>query len=75
MRYLITFVLVGCTKTAPAMPSDETIYEALVDAGCLTASDTGLAAVREERTVQPPPAWMNCLSNGGTVAGCGVPCR
>ena len=40
------------------------------------ASDpvNGVQAVHAERALNPPVAWMNCLSGGGTVAGCAVPC-
>lgn len=75
---LAAVVLTGCnacqsTPTASS-PSDQAIYDELTDAGCLLRDDSGLAAVHAERALNPPAAWMNCLSNGGTVAGCAVPC-
>lgn len=74
-------VLAGCNSCQPTpapvlvTPSDQQIYAKLVDAGCLKATDGGVEAVHEERAMNPPPAWANCLSNGGTVADCNVPCK
>lgn len=39
----------------------------------LVDPDGGVAAVAAEHA-SPNPAWLNCLYNGGTVAGCKAPC-
>ena len=65
----------GCQPAAsPTTVSDQSIYDELVEAGCMKADNSGLAAVSAERALNPPVAWMNCLASGGTVAGCAVPC-
>jgi hypothetical protein len=75
----LALALTGCSSctpaVAPAPPSDSQIFDELVEAGCMKADDSGLAAVSAERALNPPKAWMNCLAGGGTVAGCAVPCQ
>jgi hypothetical protein len=69
--------LAGCNSCQPpALPTatDQSVYNALVDAGCLGPSDGGVAAVAAEHA-SPNPAWLNCMYNGGTVGGCQVPCK
>jgi hypothetical protein len=67
-------LLVGCKVIVPTSPSDQSIYQSLVDAGCMAATDAGPSDIAAERALPAPPAWLNCLVNGGTVAGCAVPC-
>jgi hypothetical protein len=72
---LLATGLCGCPSTpSPSSPSDQQIYSELVEAGCMKEDDSGLDAVTRERALNPPKAWMNCLSGGGTVSACGVPC-
>ena len=72
---LLGGVLVACTKTPPTTPTTPvSIYGALVDAGCLAADDSGLAAVQAESQIDAAPSWFGCLLEGGTVTGCNVPC-
>jgi hypothetical protein len=83
MKLAITIcavVLAGCNSCQPPPPvqataSDQAIYTKLVEAGCLAPSDGGVQAVHEELAMDARPAWANCLSNGGTVADCNVPCK
>jgi hypothetical protein len=70
---LIGAHLVAC-PSKPTTPSDQSVYQALVQAGCLKDDDAGLPAVIAEHQLPTPPPWLNCLYSGGTVAGCGVPC-
>jgi hypothetical protein len=70
-------LLLGCPTTSSgptSAPTPAVIYSELVAGGCLAASDGGVAAVTEEGQMTPPPSWYTCLAEGGTVAGCGVPC-
>lgn len=74
----IAVALAGCTcqpTSSPTTPlSDQAVYNELVEAGCMAADrDGGLAAVAAEHA-SPNPAYLNCLYNGGTIAGCAVPC-
>ena len=79
---LLVLVLVGacgaCSSCqpapTPALPTDQALYFEMVDAGCMAPDDGGPAYFTKERTLNPPPAWFNCLASGGTVAGCAVPC-
>jgi len=77
LALLASLALAGCNSCqppAPTAPTDTSVYLELVDAGCLKASDGGVAAVAEEHA-SPNPPWLNCLYGGGTVAGCAVPCK
>jgi hypothetical protein len=74
-------LLAGCDSCQPAVspppppPTAQTIYAEIVEAGCLAPDpDGGIAAVQGEMALRPPPAWMQCLQDGGTVAACAVPC-
>lgn len=62
----------GCQPPAP-VSTDTSVYQQLVEAGCLASSDSGVAAVAAEHA-SPNPTWLSCLYNGGTVQGCAVPC-
>jgi hypothetical protein len=65
----------ACQPAATAAATDQSVYSALVEAGCMMADpDGGVAAVAAEHA-SPNPAWINCLYNGGTVGGCAVPCK
>ena len=59
----------------PVGPSDTSIYQALVDAGCFAATDAGVADIAAERALPNRPAWANCVFSGGTIADCNVPCQ
>ena len=76
LAVVLVVALAGCNACQPAaapVVTDQVVYSALVDGGCLVASDGGLAAVAAEHA-GPNPAYLNCLYSGGTVAGCNVPC-
>jgi hypothetical protein len=68
-------LLAACQPPAPStLPTDQSVTAELVEAGCLAASDGGVAAVAAEHA-GPNPLWLNCLYQpGGTVASCSVPC-
>jgi hypothetical protein len=72
---LLVIVLAGCSgcpSTPPAADaSAEGIYQALQTAGCMQATDGGLQAIQQEMGAPSPPAWFQCLENGGTVQSCG----
>lgn len=80
MRYFLLLLVLlgacnGCQQTPVATsPSDQAIATQLIEAGCLANDDTAVPAVHAERALNPPVAWMNCLSSSGSVAGCQVPC-
>lgn len=61
----------GCTKTTPTAAS---VYQSLVEAGCLAATADGEKAVADEHALHTEPPWSACLWQGGTVQSCGVPC-
>lgn len=68
--------LLACSKPGPpaVTVTNESVYAALVEAGCLASEDGGVAYVQQEHSLPDQPAWLACLYDGGTVAGCGVPC-
>ncbi len=68
---LIAATLVACHSTSA--PTDQSVYGALVEAGCLAPSDGGVAAVAAERATGHD-AWLSCLYDGGTIQSCAVPC-
>ena len=80
MRYLLLLLVMlgacnGCQPSQPATSlTDQQIATELIEAGCLANDDTAVPAVHAERALNPPASWMNCISSGGTVAGCRVPC-
>jgi hypothetical protein len=64
----------ACVPSPPASPTASTVYGELVDAGCLAATDSGLAAVQAEHDTDAAPPWFDCLWDGGSVTACDVPC-
>lgn len=79
-RGALFFLLVagcsGCPNQTPPAPTDTSVYQTLVTAGCMKADDAGdgVTAVAQEHALPTPPAWLSCLYQGGTVQSCGVPC-
>lgn len=67
--------LAACTPSPPAPATAQTVYDRLVEAGCLSAAPDGVQAVADEHADPAQPAWMQCMFDGGTVQTCGVPCR
>lgn len=60
---------------APPDPRAVTIYNELVEAGCLAPDpDAGVSSVAAEHASDASPSWLTCLYNGGSVKACGVPC-
>ena len=59
---------------AASSASPVAIYGELSESGCYEDPDSGVMFVAQEMTLHPPPAWMLCLEDGGSVPGCGVPC-
>lgn len=74
--------LLGCHVTIPTSPSDQSVYQSLVEAGCMAATDAGPSDLAAEHALYLADAGQNtalvqavgCLYNGGTVAGCHFPC-
>jgi hypothetical protein len=74
---LTALVVGGCTTTPPpttTTPSGTSVYNALVDAGCLAPDEGGAALITQELATDSGFPWLGCLVDGGTVAGCNVPC-
>ena len=74
----LALALTGCSSCTPASsptaPTDQTVTAELVEAGCLAASDGGVAAVAAEHA-GPNPLWLNCLYQpGSSVVSCNAPC-
>lgn len=79
MRYVLAVLLgflLACSKPSPpaVTVTNESVYAALVEAGCLAPEDGGVDYVAQEHTLPDQPAWLACLYDGGSVPGCGVPC-
>lgn len=70
---IVALVVVGCSKPAPPA-SAPSVYNELVEAGCIAPDDASYAAVQEGLQSDAQPPWFACLADGGTVAGCSVPC-
>ncbi|MDE2022204.1 MAG: hypothetical protein KGI71_04840 [Patescibacteria group bacterium] len=72
----LALVLAGCNSCQPAAaPSDQSVYETLVDAGCMAPDpEGGVQAVALDHQIGDHP-WLQCLYDGGTVKSCGVPCK
>jgi hypothetical protein len=71
----IGLLLAACKATPTASaPTPDTIYAELVAAGCLAPVDGGAAVIAQEQATAPPDPWMTCLSEGGSVKSCNVPC-
>jgi hypothetical protein len=84
LSLVVLLGLAACTPTkaptpAPA-PGDDAadpgvaVYGELVEAGCLAASDSGVAAVDQEHAYADQPSWLGCLFDGGSIGSCNVPC-
>ena len=76
--FVTAALLTGCNACQPAATAaatDQSVYGALVEAGCMMADPDGGAAAVAAEHASPNPAWINCLYNGGTVGGCAVPCK
>jgi len=81
----VVFGLAACSscqptpQPAPPAPPDPravTIYNELVEAGCLAPDDGGAATVAAEHALgDAQESWLVCLYNGGTIQGCKVPCQ
>jgi hypothetical protein len=72
----IAWLIVGCSRPTPAAgPTADSVYSALVDAGCLAADPNGPSFVLAEHNLTDQPPWMACLFDGGSVSTCGVPCE
>ena len=68
-------ILGGCWSCATTpTPIAQSVYQSLLDAGCLAPSDGGVAAIEAEHATGHD-AWMNCMYDGGTVDACAVPCN
>ena len=78
---VLALILFGACKPSPApapapyAATSESVYESLVDAGCLSPSTDGVDAVAIEGAMANPPAWISCLFSGGRVGDCEVPCK
>jgi len=73
--WAVALLPVACGDCSPSLPSDATVYSALVEAGCLAPSDGGVAAVHAQHAAPDEPAWLACMYvHGSTVQTCAVPC-
>lgn len=74
----MTFFMGAACRPAPSpmQPTAATVYMELVEAGCLAPDDAGPSNISQEQALGPDAGfpWLDCLFDGGTVAGCGVPC-
>ena len=70
---IAALALGGCSSCTPAAspPTPTSIHAELVEAGCMADSPDGVSAVTKELALKPPPLWMQCLADGGSVAACG----
>jgi hypothetical protein len=61
-----------CSRLPPATPPVDVQGE-LVEAGCLAAGDD--SGDFQQALASDAYPWLACLAEGGSVAGCGVPCE
>lgn len=61
----------------PATLPPATVYDELVEAGCLSPDDSGegLLGVVEDEHSDAEETWLVCLFAGGTTNACGAPCQ
>jgi hypothetical protein len=64
----------SCTSTPPAATPASIAWSTLVDAGCAAPDIAGPTYVALQLEAGAP-AWLTCLSQGGSVAACSVPCK
>ena len=90
MKFFFAFATLSCAcqvtfcaqTPPPAGPSDQSVYQALVSANCMTATDAGLGDIAAEHALLSSDAGQNapliqaigCLFDGGTIASCHVTC-
>jgi hypothetical protein len=65
-------LMVSCVPTT--MPTSQTVYFELIDAGCLAPGDSSLIGVELGVLSDAQPPWFSCLLDSGTIQGCSVPC-
>lgn len=68
----------SCTPTTGGHPTTPGggVVAVLIDGGCLAPGDDAAAyEVLETLASDAAPSWLVCLAEGGTVSGCGVPCK
>lgn len=70
---LLALAFCGCTPASA--PTADSVAGALVDAGCLAPSPDAVQTIAAEHMLADQPAWLACLYAGGTIGGCGVPCK
>lgn len=63
-------LVTSCSKP-PSTPVDA--QGVLVEAGCLMAGDDSGEFQQALQSGAYP--WLNCIAEGGTISGCGVPCE
>jgi hypothetical protein len=68
-------IAAGCRSQPAASPiTADQVTEELVDAGCLAPGAGDVDAVAAELATGHDP-WLACLFDGGSIAGCNVPCE
>lgn len=77
LAYLASLALAGCNACQPPVPTtpnDQSVFNELVEAGCLSPVGASPADVAAEHA-SPNPPWLACLYTiDGSVQSCGVPC-
>ena len=76
LALLVAAGLVAFAACQSSLPTDASVYQALVEGGCLaSAPDGGIAAVHAEHVAPDEPAWLACMYvAGSTIKTCAVPC-
>ena len=58
------------TPPPPVTPISVTVYNELVEAGCMDPDDGGPLAITEQWASDVHDPWLACLYDGGTVQAC-----
>lgn len=70
-----TLAAVGCSPSPVVSPTAESVYLALVEAGCLAPDEAGPSDIAQESALGDAGfPWLSCLFDGGTISTCNVPC-
>jgi len=70
---LLFLLLAACSHNPPPKTPPSVIWTELVSAGCSAPDAAGPWYINAQLN-SGPPAWLSCMSLGGSIQSCAVPC-